>query len=115
MPASCILEADAPVRIETFEPLTFDRRRFQRDPAIGSFTAIVADPSGKIGLIPVDLLDQSRGGVGLACRRHLEPGTRVSLAPTANPLPGNSATVARCDRVGQTYHVGLDFDDRLAA
>lgn len=99
--------------LDSDRSLAFDRRRSPRHPAHGSYLAIFSDGNGRFGLAPVAAFDASRGGLGVTCPIRIDAGVRLSLTPSANPLPDNCATVVRCDTDGEGYRLGLRFDREL--
>jgi len=97
------------------DPIPFDRRGAKRVGAAGTVMGAFYDAFGDLVLTPVEIADWSRHGVGLICGTPVAPGSRFTLYGDTLPLPHLSGTVARCQRVGEKYRVGLVCEARLAA
>lgn len=101
-----------------------ERREWDRLPLSIPFFLRGKKGSGEEFLEFVTALNLSAGGVLLAARRYLEPGTQISLeVPVAlmnkAQLPRSvsllHATVLRCTPDRQYFLVGLQFDEPLIA
>jgi hypothetical protein len=99
-----------------------DRRGWDRLPISIPFFVRGAKSNGEEFLEFATALNLSAGGVLLAARRYLEPGTRISLeVPVAlvnkAQLPRSvsllHATVLRCIPDRQYFLLGLRFDEPL--
>lgn len=99
------------------DSMVFERRgspRCEPPPGVGSFMAIMTGEQG-IGMVPIQLVDISVSGLGFSCTKPIEPGTRISLSPAANPIPDNIATVSRCIPTAEGFSVGLRYDAQAVA
>ncbi len=101
-----------------------DRREWDRLPISIPFFVRGRKGTGEEFLEFATALNLSAGGVLLATRRYLEPGTEISLeVPVAlvnkAQLPRSvsllHATVLRCVPDRQYFLLGLQFDDPLIA
>lgn len=102
--------------------LPVERRGWDRLPISIPFFVRGSKPTGEEFLEFATALNLSAGGVLLATRRYLEPGTRISLeVPVAlvnkAQLPRSvsqlQATVLRCTPERQCFLLGLQFDEPL--
>jgi hypothetical protein len=108
-PSSDLEAADTP------RSLVFDRRIGPRPPAGGAVLASVAAGEG-LRLVPLQLIDAGRHGLGAISQSRLRAGTRVTLHAVDTPLARDCGVVARCDeRPDGGYLVGVAFDSRMAA
>lgn len=101
-----------------------DRREWDRLPLSIPFFVRGKKDSGDEFLEFATALNLSAGGVLLAARRFLEPGTQITLeVPVAlvnkAQLPRSNsllrATVLRCTPDRQYFLLGLEFDEPLIA
>ena len=97
------------------EPQPFERRHGQREGGDGTAMGAFYDAFGDLILTPVEIADWSRHGLGLICDAPVATGSRFTLYGDKLPVPHISGTVARCQRVGEKYRVGLQCAERLAA
>jgi hypothetical protein len=102
--------------------LSVDRREWDRLPISVPFFVRGSKSAGEEFLEFATALNLSAGGVLLATRRYLDPGTRISLeVPVAlvnkAQLPHSvsqlHATVLRCTPERQCFLLGLQFDEPL--
>jgi hypothetical protein len=68
-----------------------------------------------MSLSPVRIIDTSPVSVGLECAVPAAPGSRVTLYGADLPTPRVSGTVARCQRRGEGYRIGVRCDGDRAA
>jgi len=66
-------------------------------------------------LTPVELLDASTHGLGIRSEKPALPGARVRLYFHGEVMPGRTGVVARCDRDGDAWRLGVRCDMRMAA
>ncbi|MEX2218124.1 MAG: hypothetical protein WD749_05135 [Phycisphaerales bacterium] len=95
--------------------IPFERRAHKRDDRSGSAMAAFYDASGDLTLCPVTLVDRSCAGLGVLCEIAAAPGSRFTLYGSDLPVPHMQGVVARCDRAGRGFRLGLRCDARLAA
>jgi PilZ domain-containing protein len=100
--------SDAPA-----DPL--DRRGSRRQGGAGSAMGAFYDPTGDMTLIPIRLVDRSRGGLGISTPVPVLPGSRFTLYGDDLPIPHMYGTVVRCAGSPGDYRLGLRCDARLAA
>ena len=102
--------------------LSVERREWDRLPISIPFFVRGSKSTGEEFLEFATALNLSAGGVLLATRRYLDPGTRISLeVPVAlvnkAQLPHSvsqlHATVLRCTPERQCFLLGLQFDEPL--
>lgn len=102
--------------------LPVERREWDRLPISVPFFVRGSKSTGEEFLEFATALNLSAGGVLLATRRYLDPGTRISLeVPVAlvnkAQLPHSvsqlHATVLRCTPERQCFLLGLQFDEPL--
>jgi hypothetical protein len=108
MPHAAPHLSDAPA-----DPL--DRRTSRRQLGNGTAMGAFYDPTGDMTLIPVGLVDRSRGGLGISTAVPIIPGSRFTLYGADLPIPHMYGTVVRCAGSPGDYHLGLRCDARLAA
>ncbi len=71
------------------------------------------DPDGGDVQNTLQMVDISRGGMGVISERWLYPGQRLVLSVPLHPegvRKNLHATVVRCRSVREGYHIGLEFD-----
>jgi hypothetical protein len=95
--------------------IPFERRTSKREQSGGTAMGAFYDAFGDLVLTPVEIADWSRHGLGLICETPVAVGSRFTLYGDTLPLPHVSGTVARCQRIGEKFRVGLDCEARLAA
>lgn len=93
----------------------FDRRRDDRRAAQGTRMAVFSDAAGRHLLTRVELCDASDSGVGFYSPVAVEPGMSVVLDVRWPATGGTLGTVARCERAGAVYRVGIRGAGRRAA
>lgn len=95
------------------ERMPAERRRYPRTQLHMALQAIRLDPDGVVEPDePLEMVDISRGGVGVMTSRPAYPGQRMLLRL---PAPGMGvrnvcATVRRCSKVSDQYRLGIEFD-----
>lgn len=86
----------------------FDRRRFPRTRTAGFAMGTFTKPDGQTALVRVELVDTSRGGVGVRSAKPVAPGAAFSLFPDDSFSPSVRGVVARCIQQGDEYIIGLE-------
>jgi hypothetical protein len=105
--ALSVTDDAAITRADNKASFPFDRRRGTRWPAVGDPMAVFSDATGRSSLTRVELIDAGDTGVGLLSPIAVEPGMGVTLH-TRSPLrPKVIGVVARCERLGGVYRVGI--------
>jgi ferric-dicitrate binding protein FerR (iron transport regulator) len=87
-----------------------DRRRAPRVPAFGVAQGAFTDGHGRFGVVRLELVDRSFGGLGARSDTRLTPGTRVAL--NAGAL---TAVVVRCEPEARAFRLGLAYPASTAA
>jgi len=90
-----------------------ERRRHPRTRLSMMLHGIRFDPDGGDVRDTLHMVDISRSGMGAKSDRCLYPGQRIVLSLPLRPDGGRRnlyATVIRCRKDQQGYHVGLEFD-----
>lgn len=95
--------------------LRIERRCAEREPAKGTLAATYSDGGGRFGLTHLTLIDRSLTGLGAVTRTQVEPGMSVMLCTEGSRIPWLPATVARCERQGDEYRIGLSLSPLAAA
>jgi hypothetical protein len=96
------------------DQLKLDRRRCPRRAAEELVTAVFSQGDDRLGVTRLLLLDVSHTGIGAACEKPLDPGTRVTLTSHGIPMPHKSGTVVRCLVTTEGYLLGIQLDKRRA-
>ena len=89
-----------------------ERRRYVRTPLQIMLRALRMDPDGD-SMETFTMTDISRGGIGAVSERTYYPGQRVVLnmpLPDAPQRQRVYATIIRCRREQDGYHLGMSFD-----
>jgi hypothetical protein len=97
------------------EPLSFERRIAPRRPAESAVTAYFTAERHRFGIARLELIDTSPSGLGGRTRTHLETGARVMVCPPGVPAGWKSGLVVRSTERDGWCHVGVRFEQRLAA
>ena len=97
------------------DPLVFERRSWDREPKAGVAMGAFYDAFGDMSLSPVRIVDSSPVSVGIVCDLPAAPGSRVTLYGDNLPTPRVCGTVARCQRQGEGYRIGVRCDGDRAA
>lgn len=105
--AAVLSDQPASSRPDVFANYRFDRRRGPRRATEGASMAVFSDATGRTLLARVEVFDVSSGGMGLLTSVPVDPGMSVTLHPGTTLTPGAYGLVARCDRIGEVYRVGL--------
>lgn len=85
----------------------FDRRSAPRRHADGESMAIFSDNAGRHLIARVELVDSSPSGLGLLAPLAVEPGMGIALNTAGPGRPRFVGFVARCERAGLGYRIGL--------
>ncbi len=102
-------------RLFTEAPDPLDRRTSRRQSGAGHAMGAFYDPAGEMTLIPIRLVDRSRGGLGITTDVPVIAGSRFTLYGDDLPIPHMYGTVVRCAGSPGDYRLGLRCDARLAA
>ena len=97
--------------------LRFERRQSERFEAIGKVEAVRMGPVDTLFEPKVDLrlIDESVTGAGFGSQMPLAPGTQLDIHIGSASAPWKSGRVVRCIATNNGYHVGVEYDRRLAA
>ena len=90
-----------------------ERRRYPRTHLQMVLHGVRLDPDGGDVQNTLQMVDISRGGMGVVSDRWLYPGQRIVLSVPLHHDGGRSnlnATVVRCRKVEEGYRAGLEFD-----
>lgn len=106
-------------------PLRFERRREaretvepKRDGSLPTLTGTYSDGQDRFGILHMELLDQSRCGLGVRSRTRVEPGMRVTICPAGSSVPWLTAVAVRCEPEpgdDSRHRIGLSLSPRFAA
>lgn len=99
--------------MRTLQFIPPDRRRHPRTQLRMMLHGIRLDPDGGDVRDTLHMLDISRSGMGAMADRWLQPGQRIVLCLPLHPDGGRRnmyATVVRCQRAQDSFHLGLEFD-----
>lgn len=91
-----------------------ERRRHPRTQLNMTLHGIRMDPDDGDIKDTLQMVDISRGGMGAVCERSLYPGQRILLCLPMHPEGQRKkvyATVRRCRKIDEGFHVGLQFDN----
>ncbi len=95
--------------------LRFERRRSERRQAQGTAVAVFGRKDRAPLLTSVRLADWSREGLGVYLDSEIRPGTNFALYPEDGSMARRFGRVARCERVGKGFRLGLQYQQALAA
>jgi hypothetical protein len=95
--------------------LRFEQRFSDRWQAEGVATAFQLAGEQFGTMHTLRLIDYSSDGLGALCDTPIEPGTLVSVGFQAPGRIAKRGAVTRCLPCGDGYHVGIQFEARLAA
>ncbi|MBX3358477.1 MAG: PilZ domain-containing protein [Phycisphaeraceae bacterium] len=95
--------------------MKLDRRRAVRMPATGGLLATWRDGRGRMGLVSLDLVDVSDGGLGVTSPRGITIGARLTLRDRTEAGAWGDAVVVRRRREGQGWRLGLRLGSARAA
>ena len=90
-----------------------ERRRHPRTHLQMMLHGVRLDPDGGDVQNTLQMVDISRGGMGVVSERWLHPGQRIVLTVPVHPERGRrnlNATVVRCRKIDDGYRAGLEFD-----
>ncbi|RMH23454.1 MAG: PilZ domain-containing protein [Planctomycetota bacterium] len=96
-------------------PLRFERRAFERRPAIGTLDAVRCDGLAPPAAIALRLLDESEGGIAATADEPLPPGARLRVRTCPVAGAWREGVVVRCRPNGAGYAVALAYTARRAA
>jgi len=93
-----------------------ERRMYPRTQVRMPVQAIRLDPDGGDLVHRMEMIDISRGGMGVLSGRAFYPGQRMVLQMPAPGMGVRSicAVVRRCRRDGEQYRLGIQFDRPIA-
>lgn len=113
------------------QPLRFERRREhrelvepQRDGSRPVLSGTYTDGESRFGILHMEVVDQSRCGLGVRSRTRVEPGMRVTICPMGSSIPWLNAVAVRCEDEavaegdaggGVMHRIGLSLSPRIAA
>ncbi|MBX3387539.1 MAG: hypothetical protein KF768_13305 [Phycisphaeraceae bacterium] len=110
---------------EASRTLRFERRREEReaveadkDGRLPRLTATYSNGQDRFGILHMELVDQSRSGLGVRSKTAVEPGMRVTICPAGSTVPWLSAVAVRCEAEGGEgggHRIGLALSPRFAA
>lgn len=92
-----------------------ERRVETRRRTHGRAIATIREPGAMPVLTPVELTDASERGLGILSQKPATPGASVRLYFHGEVVPGRTGVVARCDRDGDAWRLGVRCDMRMAA
>jgi hypothetical protein len=102
--------------------IRLERRRENRELVRASrgdsaMSATYSDGGTRFGITTVEIVDQSRSGLGVRSTTLIEPGMIVTICPPGSRIPWLSARAVRCqpESDGEHYRVGLSLGARRAA
>lgn len=97
------------------ETFRFERRRWTRHGVRGTAMASVAAGVDPARVMPVELLDSSRGGLGVLAGEPVPVGASFALHRPGSPLPVLVGEVARCEQTSEGYRIGIWAEAAMAA
>jgi len=95
--------------------LRLERRRSPRETATGNLLAVILGDRHPAKLAPVQIIDQSEGGLGLSSALPARPGQAIGLYVPGSSNGAISGEVARCVRDGHGWRLGLRTRRRMVA
>jgi len=101
----------------TISTFVTERRMHPRTQVRMPVQAIRLDPDGGDLVHRMEMIDISRGGMGLVSNRSYYPGQRLVLKLPAPGMGVRSicAVVRRCRPDGERYRLGIQFDRPIAS
>ena len=99
--------------MSTARQMVPERRRHPRTRLSMTLHGVMLDPDGGDVRDTLSMLDSSRSGMGALADRWLYPGQRIVLCLPLHADGGRRnvyATVVRCGKASDGFHVGLEFD-----
>ena len=108
-------ETSGPSGGDTSSTLRFDRRSNPRAARAGHAIATFVSEGSGSRLLRVQLLDSSKGGLGVRADTPIEPGTLFGLFPDDVSAPAMHGKVVRCTFEDGGYRLGLQRLMREAA
>src|SRR5690349_17561644 len=97
------------------DPFRLERRATGRDKGEASAMGAIYDAFGGMSLTRVRIVDTSRAGVGLVSDLPAALGSRITLYGDDLPVPRITGIVARCQRDGESWRIGIRCDTSQAA
>lgn len=96
-------------------PLHFERRAFERRPAIGTLESLRCDGLAPPVVVRLRLLDESAGGLAAISDSPFPPGARLRIRTC--PVTGlwRDGVVIRCAPTGTGYRMALAYEHRRVA
>jgi len=110
-----LLETNNMATIRYYPP---ERRRYPRTQLRMMLHGIRLDPDGGDVQNTLEMVDISRGGMGVISDRWLYRGQKIALSIPAYGQKGRKtvfATVVRCQKTNEGYRAGLQFDPTAIA
>ena len=92
-----------------------ERRQSDRWDADGVATAFELGGERFGRMHELRVVDYSPEGMGVIAASPLDPGSQVSIGFQATARLARRGTVTRCRPCDEGYHIGIQFDSRLAA
>lgn len=102
-------------RQKSIDPFRFERRRWTRHEVRGSVVATIASGLDPARVLPVRLVDSSRGGLGVLASEPVPVGASFALHRHGSPLPVMVGEVARCEETADGYRIGIWAESAMAA
>jgi len=96
-------------------PIQFERRSAVRRPKRGNLLAVILGGPGPARLAPVQMTDESATGMGLTSSLPATPGQSIGLYVPGSPFGAIAGLVARCERHGTGWRLGLRTRQRMVA
>ena len=92
-----------------------ERRTTPRAKLCGQAMAVFSSASSAGSLTYVSLVDASSNGLGVMSPIPVEPGTAFSIVPETGNFPRAVGMVVRCEKVEDSYRLGLATAARRVA
>lgn len=111
------------VRESSESALKLERRKEERDPAVGTCSASYWNcgnaaqgaGSARFGITQLELVDESPSGMGVLTHSKIDPGMLVTICPEGSKVPWVAAVAVRCIPEGDRFRVGLKMSRMQAA
>ena len=94
-----------------------ERRMHPRTRVNMSIQVMRMDPDAGDLIDQVEMVDISRGGIGLVSDKSFYPGQRLVMKLPATGMDVRSicGVIRRCERRGESFQVGVEFDHPIAS
>ncbi len=96
-------------------PLAFERRHAHREPADEGVTGSFIGADGRLGVVPLVVMDVSNTGLGVDSPVEIHPGSVVTIEIPGRRAAAMTTVAVRCERHGARHRVGLLLRQRIAA